>query len=60
MFNAYKLMLKLVYPSASNTFKVLSNCVVKKYGCNLKSNVTQCILLYEKSYLTVSERLETH
>ena len=43
MFNAYKLMLKLVYPSASNTFKVLSNCVVKKYGCNLKSNVTQCI-----------------
>ena len=37
-------MLKIVYPCASNTFKYLSYCVVKKYGCNLKSNVTQCIL----------------
>ena len=41
MFNAYILMLKLNRPCASNTFKVLSYCVVKKYGCNLKSNVTQ-------------------
>ena len=41
MLNAYILMLKLDYPCASNAFKVLSNCVVKKYGCNLKSNVTQ-------------------
>ena len=36
-------MLKLVYQCANNTFKDLSNCVVKKFGCNLKSNVTQCI-----------------
>ena len=43
MFNAYILMLKLVYQSASNTFKDLSYCVVKKYGCNLKSNVKQCV-----------------
>ena len=43
LYNAYILMLKLVYPYASNTFKVLSNCVVKKYGCNLKINTTQCI-----------------
>ena len=43
MYDAYLLMLNLVYPCPSNTFKDLSNCVVKKFGCNLKSNVTQCI-----------------
>ena len=31
LYNAYILMLKIVYTCASNTFKVLSNCVVKKY-----------------------------
>ena len=44
MYNVYLLMLNLVYPCASNTFKDLSYCVVHKHGCNLKSNVTQCIL----------------
>ena len=36
---------KLVYPCASKTFKVLSYCFVSMYRRKLLSNVTQCILL---------------
>ena len=45
IFKAYVLMLKLVYPCASKTFKVLSYCAVRMHGRNLCSIVTQCILL---------------
>ena len=45
MYNAYLLMLKLVYPFGSKTSKVLSNCVVKVGGHDSESNVTQCTLL---------------
>ena len=45
MYNAYLLMLKLVYPFGSKTSKVLSNCVVKVGGHDLGSNVTMCTLL---------------
>ena len=48
MYKELLLMLKLVYPCASKTFKVLSYCVIKMYGHNLMSNVTQCILLITK------------
>ena len=49
MNNACLLMLKLVYPLASKTFKVLSYCEIMMYGYNLVSNVTQCILHIKKS-----------
>ena len=45
MYNAYLLILKLVYPFGSKTSKVLSNCVVKVVGHDLGSNVTMCTLL---------------
>ena len=46
MYNAYLLMLNLVYPCASNTFKDLSYYVVEEVWITIyKSNVTQCILL---------------
>ena len=48
-------MLKLVYPCASKTFKVLRYCLVSMYRLKLLSNVTQCILLTNKVYLKVSE-----
>ena len=35
MYNAYLLMLNIVYPCASNTFKDFSYYVVEKYGSNL-------------------------
>ena len=41
-------MLKLVYPCASKTFKVLRYCVVRMYGRNLMNNVTQLILLIRR------------
>ena len=44
MYNAYLLMLKLVYPFGSKTSKVLSNCIVKVGGHDSESNVTQCRL----------------
>ena len=44
IFKAYVLMLKLVYPCTSKTFKVLSYCVGRMHGRKLWSNVTQCIL----------------
>ena len=60
MNNAFLLMLKLVYPYPSKTFKVLSYCVIRRYGGNLVSNVTTMYITYYKAYLIVCERQETH
>ena len=53
-------MLKLVYPFASKTFKVLSYCDIRMYKRNLVSNVTQCILHITMFTLIISERQEVH
>ena len=60
MYNAYLLMLKLVYPFGSKTSKVLSNCVVKVGGHDLGSNVTHVYITYNTVYLIASERHDTH
>ena len=60
MYNACLLLLKLLYPFASKTFKVLSYCEHKDVWTQLSEQCYTVYITYKNVYQIIRKRQEVH